>query len=215
MAAGRQKRNRTAITRVRMVAKADGTGFVTVKRVPTLVPLLPRAAVEASATQLRVLAEESRELLLDRIFAAQPQAPGKKVVDRPTRTRLPKLKAAPRRPFPHAPLSKRHRQHKAREGQDGRILVATGDYVEGIEVFRGEQVRGGVYYMVRPAARTHEPSGLRLTTIARILELGSARHKIPARPHWSPTVRDVIRRFEQEAPNIRAKALREALRKMR
>lgn len=187
---------------------------MTVKRVPTLAPLLPRAAVEATATQLRVLAEESRELLLDRIFAARPRAPGRAVVDRPPRARLPKVPTAPRRAFPFAPLSKRHRQYKARHGQDGRILVATGDYVEGIEVFRGEQVGGGVYYMVRPAARTHEPSGLRLTTIARILELGSARHKIPARPHWSPTVRDVIRRFEQEAPTVRAKALRTSLRQI-
>lgn len=213
MPAGLAKRNRTAITRVRAVQKPGG-GFAKVKQIPTLCPLLPRAAVAGTAVQFRVLAEEARELLLDRIFASRLDPPGRKVVPRPPLARRPDIPGVPRRPFPHRPLSAKHRQRKFRRGEDGRILLATGDYVSGIEVFRGEQKIGGVYYMVRPAPRIHKPSGLPLKQIARILELGSARHRIPARPHWGPTTRDVIRMFERQTELVRAKVLRTALRQI-
>ena len=213
MPAGPAKRNRTAVTRVRAVAKPGG-GWERVKQVPTLCPLLPRAAVAGTAVQLRVVAEEARELLLDRIFAARPQAPGERVVDRPPVARRPDVPVAARRPFDFTPLSRRHVRYKHREGQDGRILLATGDYVDGIEVFRGNQRVGGVYYMVRPANRTHEPSGLTLKQLARLMELGSARRKIPARPHWGPTTRDVLRRFDRHTDTVRAQVLRTSLRQI-
>jgi len=210
-AAAGAKRNRTAITRIQLVAKPTG-GFATVKRIPTLMTLLPRAAVEGTAVQLRVLAEEARELLLDRIFAATPAPPGGNVVDRPSVVRRADIPRATRTAFPFAPLSRGHVLHKARTGEDGRILLATGDYMRGIEVFRGVQKRGGVYYMVRPEQRVHEPSGLQLSRLARLMEMGSAQHRIPARPHWGPTTRDVLRKFDQQTQLVRAQVLREALR---
>jgi len=66
--------------------------------------------------------------------------------------------------------------------------------------------------MVRLKPGTHGPSGLPLGQLARILELGNARHNIPPRPHWGPTVRQIVKRFERRSPFIRALALREALR---
>jgi len=84
------KRNRTALTNIYLIQGPDGR-WVRTKRIPALAPLLPRAAVQASATQSRVLAEESRELLLDRVFAGKPtpttgRYPPKEAVERPAAT---------------------------------------------------------------------------------------------------------------------------------
>lgn len=214
-----EKRTRTAVTRI-MLVKRDGQ-WVKVKTIPTLAPLLVNAAVTGTATEFRVLAEESRELLIDRIFASRIQPPGQSGVVRPPILHAASMPTVDRDPLPHRPLSHPYVLLKARTGKDGRILLATGDYVDGIEVFRGYQ-RGnkgareaGVYYMVRPADRNHVPSGLPLKKIARLLELGSARLKLPARPHWGPVVRDVIQVFKRvRTKAYRADALRRALRKV-
>jgi len=203
------------MARVRVVRYVrQGSRMVPVKRVTALAPLLRRAAIEASATQLRVVAEEGRELLLDRLFAADPQAPAQIIANRPPKERRPEIPGAVRGPFSHRPLTQAWVSRKAREGLDGRKLIATGDYMEGIEVFRGVQQESGVYYMVRPARRKHRPSGLTLRRIARIHEFGSATIGIPARPHWGPVTRDVIRRARQLGPTVRAVALRRALRQV-
>lgn len=207
------KRNRTAVTRVRSVVTPSGRQ-VRVKRIPSLMPLLPRAAVDVTATSSRVLSEEGRELLLDRLFAAAPQAPARRRVQRPPRIRRASPELGTRRPFPHTPLSVPYVKRKARENLDGRKLIATGEYVEAIEVFRGEQRYGGVYYMVRLRSGRHY-SGLTYNELARILELGSAAQKLPARPHWGPTVRAVVTRFRQFRPDIQAAVLRQALERIR
>lgn len=216
------KRNRTALTEITMVRGPDGR-MVRKKTIPTLAPMLPKAAVRASAVQCRVLAEESREMLLDRIHAGwlTPTTNGyapQRVVERPPVLRKPNV-FRDRRPFRWrgraGQLSQRYANWKAKHELDGRMLLATGEYTEAIEVYRGEQTKGGVYYMVRLKQGTHEPSGLTYNVLARVLELGSGRHNIPPRPHWKPTVRDIVLRFEQEAETIRAQALREALRAIR
>ena len=86
--------------------------------------------------------------------------------------------------------------------------------MKGIEVFRGQQAGAGVYYMVRLERRKHLPSGLPLNRLARILELGSARHKIPARAHWAPTLRQIVNVFDQQSETVQAEVLRRALRQV-
>lgn len=193
-----------------------------IKKVPNLVPFLAkkhrgapevmRTTVEATAVQLRVLAEESRELILDRLFAAKPQAPAKEKVRRPPRKR-PSMRTAPRIPFKkHRALTQKWIQRKAEDSMDGRKLIATGDYVRGIEVKKATQAGGGVYYYVRPADRKHRPSGIMLTKLARVHEFGSRKHKIPPRKHWGPAVNDIRRSLAGHAADIRADALRRLLR---
>ena len=75
-------------------------------------------------------------------------------------------------------------------------------------------------YIIRPRPVRHQGfdpnSGpITLKQLARTLELGSARHNIPARPHWGPVIRATIRRMNQLPANIRAEALRNALKGLR
>jgi hypothetical protein len=211
------------MARVRVVGQVRiGKKTLPVKKVPNLAPILAkkdrgapevmRSTVSATVDQLRVLAEESRELVLDRLFAARAQAPASIVVTRPARV-APSIKTASRAPYRHRALTQKWVQRKARDSQDGRKLIATGDYAQGIEVFKGKQA-SGVYFIVRPADRKHVPSGLRLPMLARVHEFGSAKHKIPPRPHWGPAVRDVRDAFAGARPTIRAEAARRLLRRI-
>lgn len=194
-----------------------GSQRVAVKKVPSLANVVVRSTVEATTTQIRVLAEESRELLLDRLFAGVPQPPGRVKVARPRRV-VPSMPGAARIAFRHRLLTRRTVARKVSLALDGRKLIETGNYARGIEVFRGQQ-ESGVYYMVRVADRPHkgfDPSSgpIRLGVLARLHEFGSARLRIPARPHWRPTVRDVMARFRELKRTIRAAGLREALREI-
>lgn len=219
MAVRRSKRNRTAVRTTFRVK--IGNKVVPLKRVPALIPILMDSQMEASAVQLRVISEEARELLIDRIFAAAPQATtgphgARLTADRPDRLRPVKIKTR-RGPFdpPLAELAKDYANRKAREGADGRILLALGDYVEGIEVFRGEQKGGGVYYMVRPEQREHEPTGVLLSKLARWLEGGTSR--MEARLHWAPVLRQIKKHLNDRRVrrDVRAGALRLAIQEMR
>ena len=195
--------------------RGGGTRWVRVRTVPRLAPVMRTAQVTASAIQLRVMAEEARELLIDRLMAASPQPPGRRHKEPMPALRRSEMPFSERTPYDHEPLSEAWVKRKAREEMDGRKLIATGDYIEGIEVVKGQQRGGGVYYMVRPENRKHEPSGIALSLIARIHEYGTDEGvvpHIPARPHWRPAVHTIIRRFEQQRPTVRAVVLREALR---
>lgn len=210
-----------AKVRVVRTVKVGGRA-VAVKRVPNLAPILARktrtgpemarSMVEATTVQIRILAQEARELIIDKLFAAAPQAPAQATVSRPQQEAPGRL-AGDRRPYRHVRLTDKHVQKKARDGEDGRKLIATGDYVAGIEVFRGEQA-SGVYYIVRPEAREHVPSGMTLSLLARVHEYGSARHKIPPRPHWGPAIRAVIAAMPARVARVRAEALRRTLRRI-
>lgn len=205
---------------VRVVRTVRIAGRVTpVKKVPSLGPLILRSTVEATTTQLRVMAEESRELILDRIFAATPTPPGEIVLERPPVLRRPDIPTRARASLEYAPLTRKHVLKKKRTGADGRFMIELGDYIRGIEVYRGEQSASGVYFMVRPADREHrgaDPTSgtIRLVMLARVLEFGSATHNIPPRPHWGPALADIIAMFQARRPSIRAEALRAALRRI-
>lgn len=170
---------------------------------------LYRELNEVGAVELRVTAEESRELVLDKLYAARPQAPGQAVVARPETARRPDIPTAARRPFKHTPLAESTVERKVAREQDGRKLIEKGDYTYGIEVFKGVEA-GETYYTVRPKPGKH-PSGLTHRVLAAMLEDGTS--KMPKRPHWGPTLRQVKEIVKGRRKKLRAEALRRALRK--
>lgn len=190
-----------------------------VKKVPQLAPIIVGSTLEATAVQLRVMAQEARELIVDRAFAADPTPPGLRWEQRPPRLVAQDLPGAKRDPLSYPPLSRAHVMKKLREGADGRFFIERGDYLAGIEVFKGEQNDSGVYYMVRMSDREHQGANpqkkpIRLTLLAKVLERGSAKHNIPPRPHWGPALKDIIQAFKDARPAIRAEALRLILRRI-
>lgn len=210
------------MARVEVVRRIISPGGRTqiIKRVPRLSQILPAAQIEATAIQLRVTAEETREMVLDRIFAGRPSPGTRAVVARPKRVR-PSVRGVQRAPFRHAPHAERTLRRKANPENDldGRKLIETGDYVRGIAVWKVKSARAGVYYRVGLRSRQHrgfsEASGdITLLQIAMTHERGSAAHNIPARPHWGPTVRTVLRVFRRQAQDVSADVLRRAARAM-
>ena len=58
---------------------------------------LEGVGVEAAAPQLRVMAEETRELIVEKLFKAVPQPPASAEVDQPPRLRRPSQLGPPPR----------------------------------------------------------------------------------------------------------------------
>lgn len=190
-----------------------GGRLVSVKRVDAFAPVLAGlkpAILEATATQLRVVAEETRELIVDKLFAGKAQPPGFAVAKRPPPLRPSKYQSLERAAYRFKKLQERYARRKAKLRLDGRILIATADYVGHIDVVRGERSGAGVYYTVRPSPGVHKPSKLTYTTIARIHEYGTAT--IPARPHWRPVVTAVHRRAAEIARKLKSDTLRTLVR---
>jgi hypothetical protein len=165
---------------------------------------------EATTVQIRVLAEESREMVLDRLNAARPQPPGQLFVERPPRKRRPNIATSERRPYRHAPLAPDTVARKDKNEQDGRKLIATGVYTHGIEVFKGTE-RGVIYYIVRPKPGKHPEAGVTHRVLAAFHEFGTST--IPKRPHWGPVLTVVRNILKKRRKSIRAEALRKALRR--
>lgn len=100
--------------------------------------------------------------------------------------------------FRHAPLSPGYVEAKRRAGLDPRILIATHEYLDSIEVSPltdGSGVRVGV------GGRTHS-GGIPMRQLARMLEFGTIR--MPARPHWRPLASIYKRRARQMARELGA-----------
>lgn len=86
------------------------------------------------------------------------------------------------------PLKERYIKWKKRKGLDTRILIATGEYVQAIQVT--QTVEGDledVTYTVGLPDRMHVSSGLPIRQLAAIHEFGLPKQNIPARPVWNPT----------------------------
>ena len=207
------------VTVVRRITSPGGRTSI-IKRVPKLSQVLSQAQTEATATQLRVMAEETRELVIDRLFAGRASRGTVARVARPKRAR-PSVKGVPRAAFRHAPHAPSTVERKADPDNDldGRKLIETGHYVNNIVVWKETSARAGVYYRVGLRPRPHRgfsPGSRRITllTLALIHERGSARHRIPARPHWGPTVPVILRVFRRQAADVSADVLRRAARAM-
>lgn len=180
-------------------------------------------AFEATAVQLRVMAEEARELIVQRLYASHAQAPGEALLPTPPVKHIPGLEPVNRSPARYRSLTREHvrRKRNAQPPQDGRFLIATGDYLDGIEVKKLKRPDGGPYYVVRLKARKHfiapgstTTKPITLMLLARILEFGSRRWNIPPRPHWRPALRDIKARFQRLRRTIKAMSLRASLRRI-
>jgi len=165
--------------------------------------------MRAGLVQIRVLAEEGRELIIDKLMAVTPARPGAVVVERPPLLRRREIQTVDRRPFRHAPLAERTVENKVQREQDGRKLIATGAYIEGIEVFKGTRA-GKTYYTVRPKPGMHPDAGVTHRVLAAFHEFGTSR--MPPRPHWAPVIRIVRRELRRMGPEVQAVALRTAIR---
>jgi len=95
-----------------------------------------------------------------------------------------------RQEFHHIPLKPGYREAKIKAGLDPRILIATGDYISGIQV--EDTLRGTAVGLSNTAMHN---SGLTFSRIGKVHEYGV--NHIPARPHWRPTV-EIFRRRRYE-----------------
>lgn len=88
-------------------------------------------------------------------------------------------------------LSPRWLARKEAKGADPRTMIATGHYVSQIRLFR-RTTKAGVTFRVgfHPRARARDLDGntqkATLNLVARVLEHGSQKMRIPPRPHWEP-----------------------------
>lgn len=101
--------------------------------------------------------------------------------------------------YDHAPLSPDYVKRKQKAGLDTRTLIATGQYVRSIKVWRvGVPGRGGRWVVGIPAGLKHKgvdgKGQLDMNKLARILEFGT--ENIPPRPHW----RIEARLYQRELP---------------
>ena len=176
-------------------------------------PELASAEIRATKPQMRHLAMGSATLLVTKILAGDPQG-------HPTVIKIADLSNVPkgyvptrdRKPFQHFPLEETYVEEKVWKEQDPRPLIATGFYIDHIEVTEKES-NTGTLWVVNVPDIMHEPSGVPLPTLVGWLEYGNA--KIHARPHWRPTAVVVKNKWKRLPKSIRVDALKEALRKMR
>ena len=164
---------------------------------------------EAGLVQIRVLAEESREMILDKLYEGNVRPPGQASVPRPPRMRRSDIPTSERKPFKLRALADTTVKKKAAAGRDGRRLIESGEYTYGIEVFRGTK-NGVPYYIVRPKPGKHSEAGVTHRVLAAFHELGT--RTTPKRPHWGPVLRVMKRTLMERGPDVKAAALRAAVR---
>lgn len=91
--------------------------------------------------------------------------------------------------FNHVALNVGYKQGKIRARLDPRILIATGEYLNSIMYEQLEETGPDVAFICGVRRGTHQPSGLPVHVLARIMEYGAVRQGrrvIPPRPHWRP-----------------------------
>ncbi len=119
--------------------------------------------------------------------------------------------------FKWKPLSDAYLDSKILKGLDERIYIATGDFLKHIGWW--EKIVGKkALIFVGPKPGIHKPSGLTYQFLAKILEFGSLKANIPARPLWRPLLSRVVRRskgFRQEYRNAIVRASRERAKQMK
>lgn len=91
---------------------------------------------------------------------------------------------------------------KKRKNLDTRTLIATGEYLESIEVGDVDNVNGKRYIYVGVSPNAIHTSGIKMQALAEIHEYGSRDGKIPPRPHYRPAwtkVRPKIKQMWRDA----------------
>lgn len=89
--------------------------------------------------------------------------------------------------FSWAPLSQAYLNRKVMLGLDTRTLIATSNYISGIEIQDSIGVGGRLAMFVGPSPGATHVSGLSMNVIGGIHEYGTSDGRIPARPHYRPT----------------------------
>jgi hypothetical protein len=120
------------------------------------------------------------------------------------------------RSFANIPLSAKWLARKAAAGVDLRTMIATGNYISSIRVFRRIEAAGVAWRIgFHPMKRARDLEGnivdILLSEVAAIQEHGSVSRNIPARPHWRPH-QALIRTRSKTLPTA---ILREAMRRAR
>lgn len=191
-----------------------------------------QAYVQRALTEVRVLAESSRQYMVDRIYAGA----GDRVVAKPV---FPPAKPnANAKPFELERVTDHYWKWKALRGLDLRTLIAIGDYTHHLEVKKTKETKDGVSYVMTISAQKQHigarfvKKGKRRPTyrqLARWLEFGTenppgaadaegkprARWRMVPRPHWRPAAQEMARRFKRAPKKVGASALRDFLRKAR
>lgn len=196
---------------VRRVKVGAGRG-IKVVRFGQFFPGVVNEVVKANATQMRILAESSADLLINKLFAQIN--PGNSVVTKPPSHSKGAGITGENTPFDFEPLTTNYARFKLRNGLDGRTLMAMGDYVHSIEVFRSETKEAGITYRVRNKPGKHY-SGLTFSQLGLIHEFGSAKASIPARPHWRPVGNMALKRFRRLGQGATAADIRAVLSRIR
>jgi len=175
---------------------------------------LAESQMTATIPQMRNVAWETRDLLIDKALAGSAQ--GRPTVL--TRGDFPRSKAkgrrAPRQPYPfdrdrRLRLQEDYVDWKVREGYDPRPLLARGDYFRAIVVFES-RTKKGVTFEVRLKRGRSKRTGIPFSVLWRWLEFGNSRTK--PRPHWRPAARIVAQIVKRIPENARVQAVRDALR---
>ena len=127
-----------------------GNRNYTLRSKDLFIPKFVGNIAKATQPQMRVIAEETRDLIIDKIMAGRTRGHSK-VVSRASlpKSRLPGVRAD-KRPFPFdrtAPLQEDYLERKVREGKDPRALIATGAYLEHIVIER-QKTKEGVFWRV-------------------------------------------------------------------
>lgn len=79
-----------------------------------------------------------------------------------------------------APLSPEYRERKRSEGLDIRTLIATGEYINSLQVEKVEETADSVIFFIGATEGMHH-SGLTFAELSEIIEYGTSTQ--PPRPH--------------------------------
>lgn len=93
--------------------------------------------------------------------------------------------------FSWKPLNQMYLNRKKILGLDSRTLIATSNYISGIEIKEEGSVGGRLGVYVGPSPDKTHVSGLSMNVIGGIHEYGTSDGRIPARPHYRPTWEEV------------------------
>lgn len=112
--------------------------------------------------------------------------------------------------FAAIPLSPQWLARKKAAGADLRTMIATSHYLGNIKVQHRLHADGSATYMVGHDDATvakkldGTDADILLQDVAKVQEMGSANHKVPARPHWGPHLNDMHERAPKTRKAIRS-----------
>lgn len=92
------------------------------------------------------------------------------------------------------PLTPGYLARKGILGLDTRVLIATGEYVNNIDIRKLPDRESKLRFHVGVDPDATHSSGINMGLLSLILEYGTADGRIPARPHFSATWSQVLKK---------------------